>query len=222
MALQTREQHIRREKATSNICTAQALLAIIASMYAVYHGPKGLRAIAGEIHGKAQILDKQLKALGYTQNNSSYFDTLNIEADRALKSKVKSLANKAKMNLYYTSNSIQVSIDECCSMSDLQKLVNVFAEAKGETATIKGGLPRGMKISSPLRRSSEYLTHPVFNSYHTETKMMRYIKQLENKDLSLTHSMIALGSCTMKLNAATQLIPVSWEEFANIHPFAPA
>jgi glycine cleavage system P protein (glycine dehydrogenase) len=222
MALQTREQHIRREKATSNICTAQALLAIMAGMYAVYHGPKGVHAIANRIHVTTQVLNNQLKALGYNQMNSGFFDTLCIEATDKKIATIKKLALASKINFHYTKNAIQVTIDETVLESDLLDLINIFAKANRKKSATKFNVPAGLKIPAKLRRTSEYLTHPVFNSYHTETKMMRYIKQLENKDLSLTHSMIPLGSCTMKLNAATQLIPVSWEEFANIHPFAPA
>ncbi|MEM1322885.1 MAG: aminomethyl-transferring glycine dehydrogenase [Bacteroidota bacterium] len=221
MALQTREQHIRREKATSNICTAQALLAIMASMYAVYHGPKGLRAIAQEIHGKTQILDKQLQKLGYTQTNKAYFDTLAVEVNTALKNKIKRACRSKKINLLYTKTGLQVSLDETVTTSDLQQLINIFAAAQGQEVEVKVRLPRSIKAPAAVKRQSEYLTHPVFNSHHTETKMMRYIRKLEGRDLSLMHSMIPLGSCTMKLNAATQLIPVSWPAFADIHPFAP-
>ncbi len=221
MALQTREQHIRREKATSNICTAQALLAIMAGMYAVYHGPNGVRAIASRVHTLAQILNNNLKKLGYKQINSAFFDTLCIEATDKKIAAVKKLAVAAKVNFYYTKNTIQVALDETVSEEDILAIINIFAKANRAKAIDKFTVPKGLKIPTKLRRESSYLSHPIFNSYHTETKMMRYIKQLENKDLSLTHSMIPLGSCTMKLNAATQLIPVSWEEFADIHPFAP-
>ena len=220
MALQTREQHIRREKATSNICTAQALLAIMAGMYSVYHGPKGIEAIAKRIHTSAQVLNNVLKKLGFEQTNSSFFDTLNIAADSKTIAQVKKAAVSAKINFFYTKNSIQVSLDETVIESDLMDIINVFASVKKQSVA-KISVPKGLKIPSKLKRTSEYMTHPVFNVHHTETKMMRYVKSLENKDLSLTHSMIPLGSCTMKLNAATQLIPVSWPEFANIHPFVP-
>ena len=221
MALQTREQHIRREKATSNICTAQALLAIMAGMYGVYHGPKGVKAIANRIHVTAQILNNNLKTLGYKQTNSGFFDTLSIEATTKKIAAIKKLAISAKINFHYTKNSVQVTIDETVLDQDVLDIINVFAKANRKKAVSDFKVPKALKVPAKLRRESKYLTHPVFNSHHTETKMMRYIKQLENKDLSLTHSMIPLGSCTMKLNAATQLIPVSWEEFANIHPFAP-
>ena len=221
MALQTREQHIRREKATSNICTAQALLAVMAGMYAVYHGPKGIKAIATRIHTTAQVLNNELKKLGFNQTNSSFFDTLNIEADTATITTIKKAALASKINFFYTKNSIQVSLDETVMEPDLMDIINIFAGVKKKSVS-KISIPKGLNIPSKLKRTSAYLTHPVFNIHHTETKMMRYVKSLENKDLSLTHSMIALGSCTMKLNAATQLIPVSWSAFANIHPFAPS
>ncbi|MEM9920340.1 MAG: aminomethyl-transferring glycine dehydrogenase [Bacteroidota bacterium] len=222
MALQTREQHIRREKATSNICTAQALLAIMAGMYAVYHGPVGIRAIASQIQRLTQGLDKQLKKLGFEQSNRYYFDTLCIEVpETALRNKVKKLALRNKMNFLYGKDSIQISIDETTTAEDIRLIRNIFAEAKGEEVPAGLTIPKSAKVPSKLARQTEYLTHPIFNSHHTETKMMRYIKSLENKDLSLMHSMIPLGSCTMKLNAASELIPVSWPEFANLHPFAP-
>ncbi len=221
MALQTREQHIRREKATSNICTAQALLAIMAGMYATYHGPAGIRAIAERVHTSAKVVNNGLTALGYKQNNRGFFDTLNVSVTDKQLTNIKKLANAAKINFYYSRNSVQVSIDETVLEQDILEIINIFAKATRRKTVSSFKVPKSLKVPSRLRRTSEYLTHPVFNSYHTETKMMRYIKRLENKDLSLTHSMIPLGSCTMKLNAATQLIPVSWEEFANIHPFAP-
>jgi glycine dehydrogenase len=222
MALQTREQHIRREKATSNICTAQALLAIMAGMYAAYHGPKGIRAIADRIHALAQILDANLRQLGYEQLNEHYFDTLNLKVDHHLEATIRGLALEKRVNFYYTAHTIQITLDETTDIEQVQALIGLFAEAKGtQVATPKLDEPKGLRLPEKLQRSSAILDHPVFNSYHTETKMMRYIKRLENKDLSLMHSMISLGSCTMKLNAATQLIPVSWENFADIHPFAP-
>jgi glycine dehydrogenase len=222
MALQTREQHIRREKATSNICTAQALLAIMAGMYAAYHGPKGIRAIADRIHALAQILDANLRQLGYEQLNEHYFDTLSIKVDHHLEATIKGLALEKRINFHYTAHTVQITLDETTDIEQVQALISLFAEARGTQAAVpKLDEPKGYKLPEKLQRSSAILDHPVFNSYHTETKMMRYIKRLENKDLSLMHSMISLGSCTMKLNAATQLIPVSWENFADIHPFAP-
>jgi glycine dehydrogenase len=221
MALQTREQHIRREKATSNICTAQALLAIMASMYAVYHGSTGIKAIATRIHSGAVALEKALLNLGFKNTNAHYFDTLRIEVKNndTLKA-IKSAAEKRQINFWYGADFVQISLDETVSLADLKDIVDVFESvAKRPTRLIAEGL--AMRIPAQLTRESAILTHPIFNVHHTESKMMRYIKRLENKDLSLTHSMISLGSCTMKLNAASELIPVSWEEFANIHPFAP-
>ena len=221
MALQTREQHIRREKATSNICTAQALLANIAAMYAVYHGPAGLRAIASGIRDTAAAVERALTSLGYRQTNEVYFDTLWIEGgDRAA---VRKLAEARAINFRYTESAVGIAFDETVSSGDAQDVVDVFAEAAGKAspATVIGAGTAGPSPPA-LRRSSEYLTHPVFNSHHSETQMMRYIRSLERKDVGLDTSMIPLGSCTMKLNAASEMIPVSWPEFASIHPFAPA
>ncbi len=221
MALQTREQHIRREKATSNICTAQALLAVMASMYAVYHGPKGIKAIARRVHELAKILDQNLQALGYEQQNGHYFDTLSIKADAELIQAIKTEALNQETNFWYTEDSIQISLDETVNLVEIERLTALFAKVKEQSASFTAEVKEGLQLPTALERSSGYLTHPKFNSYHTETEMMRYLKSLENKDLSLMHSMIPLGSCTMKLNAATELIPVSWPEFANVHPFAP-
>ncbi len=222
MALQTREQHIRREKATSNICTAQALLAVMAGMYAVYHGPKGIKAIAERIHTLARILDQQLKNLGYNQVNQHYFDTLRLEMDGKMVEEVRRIALAHQTNFFYESNAVQVSLDETAGLEQLNIILAIFAEAKGASFSLNGAEPAGYQLPEALHRKTPYLEHAVFNSFHTETKMMRYLKMLENKDLSLVHSMIPLGSCTMKLNAATELIPVSWAAFANLHPFAPA
>lgn len=221
MALQTREQHIRREKATSNICTAQALLAVMASMYAVYHGPKGIQAIARRIHELAKILDHNLKQLGYEQQNEHFFDTLTIKADAEMIQAVKTEALSQEINFWYTGDSIQISLDETVNLQEIERLSALFAKIKGQTASFNTEVEEDLQFPTTLKRESDYLTHPKFNSYHTETDMMRYLKSLENKDLSLVHSMIPLGSCTMKLNAASELIPVSWPEFANLHPFAP-
>jgi glycine dehydrogenase len=223
MALQTREQHIRREKATSNICTAQALLAIMAGMYAVYHGAEGLKAIAQRTHYITQMLEAHLTAMGYVQDNTYYFDTLSFSVDAETKKTIKRLALSNKMNFYYgADNKIQITLDETTSNEAVQTIIQVFAQAKNQSPMMMGLELDNNKIPSSLHRTSEYLTHPVFSAHRSESQMMRYIKSLENKDLSLVHSMIPLGSCTMKLNAATELFPVSWEEFANIHPFAPA
>ncbi|MFZ1497100.1 MAG: aminomethyl-transferring glycine dehydrogenase, partial [Saprospiraceae bacterium] len=221
MALQTREQHIRREKATSNICTAQALLANMAAMFAVYHGPKGIKGIATKIHHQTQVVNEYATMFGFRQMNSHFFDTLCIEADAALQKRIKTFAERQKINFYYGKNCVQISLDETVTETDITNIAMVFAAVQNKT--LNGKMPKASGVQAPkaLIRQSAYLLHPVFNSYHTESNMMRYIKRLENKDLSLTHSMISLGSCTMKLNAATEMIPVSWENFANMHPFAP-
>jgi len=226
MALQTREQHIRREKATSNICTAQALLAIMAGMYAVYHGAEGLCQIAGRVHAFAAILDKELQKLGYQQLNKYYFDTLKIKTTADSQLKIKQLALSAGINLRYIDNEcIGISIDETVEVQDVAHLVELFAQATGKkTAEINfSEYQAGIEVHFPktFQRQSEFLSHPVFHKFHSETKMMRYIKELEKKDLSLTTSMIPLGSCTMKLNPATAMIPVSLPEFSKIHPFVP-
>jgi len=220
MALQTREQHIRRDKATSNICTAQALLAIMASMYAVYHGPEGIKGIAQQVHLSAVALANELKKLGYKIENENFFDTLKVSGtDNA---KIKSLAEAAEINFRYLDNAITISVDQTTNADDLNAIIEVFAKAAGKAVatTLTEEIVFSQKSTLKLR-SSNILTHPIFNSYHSESEMMRYIKRLENKDLSLTHSMISLGSCTMKLNAASELIPLTWNEFANIHPFVP-
>ncbi|MBL7699728.1 MAG: aminomethyl-transferring glycine dehydrogenase [Chitinophagaceae bacterium] len=222
MALQTREQHIKREKATSNICTAQALLANMAAMYAVYHGPAGLKKIATRVTTLAQILHTELTHAGYKQVNEYYFDTLKIKAEDS--AAIRKIAEAKEINFrYFDNNYIGISLDETTLPSDLLDIVSVFNEAKGNdtsSITIETDSPTA-HIPAALKRSSEFLTHSVFNAHHSESEMMRYIKHLENRDLSLNTSMIPLGSCTMKLNAATELIPVSWSEFANLHPFVP-
>ncbi len=226
MTLQTREQHIRREKATSNICTAQALLAIMAGMYGVYHGPDGIRRIAERTHTLATILDKELTGLGLRQLNEVYFDTLKVElADASAAKSVIARALEAGYNLRPIEDRfIGVALDETTTVRDVEMVAAAFASALGR-ARKQGQISVATSVAhvpAPFRRTSAYMTHPVFNSYHSETAMMRYIKSLENKDLSLTSSMIPLGSCTMKLNAATELMPVSWPEFAGLHPFVPA
>ena len=220
MALQTREQHIKREKATSNICTAQALLAVMASMYAVYHGAEGLKDIASTIHHHSYVLANNLKALGFDLASDSYFDTVTIIVSDEESKRIRDLAEHSEINLFYTHGAISISIDETTDASDIKVLLEVLASAKGTILSMSTSNGQEV-IPSILQRKSEYLTHPVFSSHLTESKMMRYIKSLENKDLSLVHSMIALGSCTMKLNAASELIPVSWPEFSLLHPFAP-
>jgi glycine dehydrogenase len=226
MALQTREQHIRREKATSNICTAQTLLANMAGLYAVYHGPEGLKNIATQIHIKAKILAEQLEALGFKQINSIFFDTLRIDTSNpeTLKA-VQKQALQAQVNFRYIDDRhVAIGLDETTTPENLQKIVEIFAAAAGKSASaIDWEKYSGIKpaFGESLTRQSDFLTHPVFHKYHTETKMMRYIRSLENKDLTLATSMIPLGSCTMKLNAATELMPVSWREFNGLHPFVP-
>jgi len=225
MALQTREQHIRRDKASSNICTAQALLAIMASFYAVYHGPKGIKNIALRINDLTKLADKAIQALGYKQVNATYFDTLRFEVDKEL-SPLKSEALNQELNFYYADNTVGISIDETTTLADIETIVKVFAKIKGKSVNdvdLSGFTNElGNSIPEELERASDYLTHPVFNSYHSESEMLRYIKSLEAKDLSLCHSMIPLGSCTMKLNATTEMVPVTWARFGGLHPFAPA
>src|SRR3954452_1408166 len=218
MALATREQHIRREKATSNICTAQALLANIAAMYAVYHGPDGLRDIGQRIHGMARALEGALTAAGVRQTNAAYFDTLRVEAVHA--SMLRPAAEAAGLNFrYFADGAVGISVDETTTIEDVTDIVMVFTA--GNRPVFKPGAPPTIKVPVGLRRSTPYLTHPVFNSYHSETEMMRYIRSLERKDVGLDTSMIPLGSCTMKLNAAAEMLPVTWPEFSRIHPFAP-
>jgi len=222
MALQTREQHIRREKATSNICTAQALLANMAAMYAVYHGAEGLKNIAGRITLLTQTLAEHLEESGYELMNKSYFDTITFKINNT--EKIKTISQKHEMNFHFPSeNLITISLDETTTKSDVLNILSVFNSAKDiDTTAITFDSETNLEnIPVSLQRTSDFLLHPVFNKYHSETEMMRYLKFLENKDLSLTQSMIALGSCTMKLNAATELIPVSWTHFSKIHPFAP-
>ncbi|MEM6269433.1 MAG: aminomethyl-transferring glycine dehydrogenase [Bacteroidota bacterium] len=226
MALQTREQHIKREKATSNICTAQALLAIMAGMYAVYHGPKGLQNIALRIHTLARLLSDQLNGMGYRQENVWFFDTLKVQLRGITAGQFRNIAEQRELNFrYIDEHYVGISIDETHGPEDLHAILEAFAAAAGKTYTPVDFQALAdeveLNFSADLTRANDYLTHPVFHSYHSETEMMRYIKRLESRDLSLTHSMIALGSCTMKLNAASELMPITWPEFANMHPFAP-
>ncbi|KEQ28987.1 glycine dehydrogenase [Pedobacter antarcticus 4BY] len=224
MALQTREQHIRRDKATSNICTAQALLAIMAGFYAVYHGPKGLKLIAERTHGLAVALSDSLTQIGYSQLNKVYFDTIQVELGD-LKDSIHKECIDNEINLYYKGTVAYISLDETTSLEDIKLLNKIFSKVKGIAAdSVELASEEHIEtvIPAALQRQSAYLTHPVFNSHHSEHEMLRYIKSLEAKDLSLCHSMIALGSCTMKLNATTEMIPVTWAEFSKIHPFAPA
>lgn len=215
MALQTREQHIKRDKATSNICTAQALLAIMAGMYAAYHGAAGIRTIAQSIHQRTSQLAAALRSAGYKLRNTSWFDTITLDGLDVIKiEEIRRNAESLEINLCYHLGDIRISLDETASDTDIENLCKVFGASHPEASA--SGLP------TPLVRTSEYLAHPVFNSYHSESEMMRYIKLLENKDISLTRSMITLGSCTMKLNAASEMYPVSLPAFSAMHPFAPA
>lgn len=219
MALQTREQHIKRDKATSNICTAQVLLAVMAGMYAVYHGPKGLEYIANIVHKSAVSLAEKLEKLGFEQKNSAYFDTLQIKADTE---KVKKVAQENEINFYYpNADTVCISLNETTTLDDLNAIVSVFAKVKAEKSQTIKELSNETSIPENLQRKTEFLTHEIFNLHHSETEMMRYIKKLERKDLSLNHSMISLGSCTMKLNAASEMLPLSNPQWGNIHPFVP-
>jgi len=219
MALQTREQHIKRDRATSNICTAQVLLAVMAGMYAVYHGPKGIKKIAKRIHLNAAKLEKKLVDLGLTQLNDHYFDTLKIKID-ATAVRVEAEKNKINFN-YIDEKTVGIAINEASDEIALLKILNVF-EAVVQQKNISGKIKiENHRYPLDQKRSSPFLTHKVFNAYHSETAMMRYIKSLERKDLALNHSMISLGSCTMKLNAAAEMLPLSWPRWSNIHPFVP-
>ncbi len=226
MALQTREQHIKRERATSNICTAQALLATMAGMYAVYHGPKGIKEIAEDIHCLAVCLSKEMEAYGYKQENEFFFDTLKVQIPDNVKIEdLKQLAEESEINfMYFDDKHIGISIDETTGRSDIKAILEVFAKSQGKSCpdTPICKTCQEVKIQDSLIRSSEFMTNEVFNSYHSETEMMRYIKKLEVKDLSLNRAMIPLGSCTMKLNAAAEMLPISWPELGAIHPFVPA
>ena len=223
MALQTREQHIRRDKATSNICTAQALLAIMAGFYAVYHGPKGLKLIAERTHGLTVTLAQSLEKIGYTVSAKAYFDTIQLDLGD-LSGAIHSECLNNEINLNYKGSVVTIALDETVSAEDVKLLVKIFAKVKAIAADAVELADQNVTtvIPAALLRTSAYLTHPVFNAHHSEHEMLRYIKSLEAKDLSLCHSMIALGSCTMKLNATTEMIPVTWPEFGKIHPFAPA
>ncbi len=218
MALQTREQHIKREKATSNICTAQVLLAVMAGMYAVYHGPKGLTYIANKIHQQAVALTNALNQMGVYQTNTHFFDTLSFKADAK---KVEKVALANELNFFYPdTETVVLSLNETTSVEDLQKIIHIFAEALQKDA-VQVVLENHSQIPSNLQRTSFFLTHEVFNSYHSESALMRYIKKLERKDLALNHSMISLGSCTMKLNAAAEMLPLSMPQWNQLHPFVP-
>ena len=224
MALQTREQHIRRDQATSNICTAQALLAVMASMYAVYHGADGLKRIALRIHRLANLLVSGLRSLGYESANHAWFDTVSFHLPEEQADSIFSRAQEAGINLYRGNGGLSISINEKTKREHITKLWSIFAngrEVEDITRIDQSIEPGFTPIPDQLQRKSDFLQHPVFNRYHSETEMLRYIKRLENKDLSLAHAMISLGSCTMKLNATTEMIPITWPEFCDMHPFAP-
>lgn len=219
MALQTREQHIKRDKATSNICTAQVLLAVMASMYGVYHGPKGLQYIANKVHRSAAELTDALEQLGYYQENDYYFDTIRIKTNAA---KIKEVAEASEINFYYPEeDTVSISLNEATSLTDLNNIIAVFAHVAGKASIKVTSLEKDIIDKENVARDSDFMTNEVFNKYHSETELMRYIKKLERKDLSLNHSMISLGSCTMKLNAAAEMLPLSYPQWGNIHPFVP-
>ena len=222
MALQTREQHIRREKATSNICTAQVLLAVIAGMYAVYHGPEGLKKIASKVYGLTKLTKDGLERMGVEVETENFFDTITVKADAAT---IRKAAEQKEVNFRFVDDStIGISFDEAKNLEDVNLILNIFAKALGEKNDFDlAAESKKAKVEFPeaLTRTSEFMDHEVFHLYHSEHEMLRYMKRLENKDLSLVHSMISLGSCTMKLNATAEMIPVTWPEFGQIHPFAP-
>jgi len=222
MALQTREQHIRRDKATSNICTAQALLAVMASMYAVYHGPDGLERIANNVHSFTRRAAEGAKALGYTLANGSYFDTITLCLPNGTTGeKVRTAMEARGINVRYAGDQVSIAFDETVRAQDVDDVLAALAEAVGGKTVSASSNGSSTSIPGDLQRKSAILEHPVFNTHHTELELQRYIKRLENKDFSLMHGMIPLGSCTMKLNAASTLLPLTWPEWANIHPFAP-
>ena len=216
MALQTREQHIKRDKATSNICTAQVLLSVMAGMYGVYHGPSGLKAIAGQIHHKAQVLAESAAKAGIKVKHQAYFDTIWLEVPEH---KVRPIAEQSGVNFYYTQQGVGIAVNETTSDSDLEEILAILGKALD--VSIARTEPNRAAIDGAIRRTSEFMQEEVFNTYHSETELMRYIKRLESKDLALNTSMISLGSCTMKLNAATEMIPLGWTLWADMHPFAP-
>ncbi len=223
MALQTREQHIKREKATSNICTAQALLATMAGFYAVYHGPEGIRDIALRIHSIASLLEQEINKLGYRQVNTCYFDTLQFTLPTGMSAEqVRTIALNHQVNLrYFDNGNVGLSVNETTDIEAVNVLLSIFGIAAGKDYPSVSDIPQANTLHEAFKRHSSYLTHEVFNKYHTETEMMRYIKRLDRKDISLAHSMIPLGSCTMKLNAAAEMLPLSRPEFMNLHPFVP-
>jgi glycine dehydrogenase len=221
MAMQTREQHIRRDKATSNICTAQALLANMASLYGVYHGPEGIKAIATRIHHMTVVTAQALQSSGYHVTSSNFFDTFVVDVGRSGKSSrsIQDAAIQQGVNIRVIDNNrVGISFGESITKADTIALLNAFEVTNAESLL---ALPPKPVLAEALTRTSSFMTHPVFNTYHSESMMLRYMKHLESKDLSLNFSMISLGSCTMKLNATSEMIPVTWPETANLHPFAP-
>ncbi|TKG94787.1 glycine dehydrogenase (aminomethyl-transferring) [Puteibacter caeruleilacunae] len=223
LALQTREQHIKRDKATSNICTAQALLATMAGFYGVYHGPEGIAEIATRIHSIAKFLSAEIEKLGYIQGNKQYFDTIRFALPKHVKLEdIEWLSVAKEMNFrYFDSHEVGLSIDETTNLEDINMILEVFARAANKPFAEVLEMPENVDVAEDIRRTSDFMVQDVFNKYRSETEMLRYIKRLERKDISLTHSMISLGSCTMKLNAATEMLPLSWIEFGGIHPFVP-
>ncbi len=223
MALQTREQHIKRERATSNICTAQALLAIMSSFYAVYHGQEGVSEIANRVHSIAAYIAEEVENLGYRQINDNFFDTIKIEVpDNVRLSDIRRYSTELEMNFrYFKSGEVGISIDETTNMDDVNWILEVFSKANNKEVILHENVSELNTIDATYLRQSSFLTHEVFKRYRSETEMVRYIKKLERKDISLTHSMISLGSCTMKLNAATEMLPLSWIQFNGLHPFVP-
>jgi len=223
LALQTREQHIKRDKATSNICTAQALLATMAGMYAIYHGPEGIKAIAERVHNIARLLAREITKLGYTQVNKKHFDTIRIDLPRHVKREdIEWLSVDLEMNFrYFENGQVGLSIDETTNIEDINWILEVFAKAANKPVPVIDSIADDRSVDADIKRQSKFLKQEVFSKYRSETEMARYIKRLEKKDISLVHSMISLGSCTMKLNAATEMLPLSWIEFNGIHPYVP-
>lgn len=222
LALQTREQHIRRDKATSNICTAQALLANMSAMYAVYHGSDGLKEIANKIHHSTLTLNQGLIDAGHKVLNEIFFDTLHINPTGLTSAEIRKAAEAKEINFrYFEDGTIGVALDETVKPKDLEDLLSIFRCKTLAQVLETSDFNKHSIAKSQFRRTSSFLTHPVFSSHHSETRMVRYMKKLENKDISLVHSMIPLGSCTMKLNSTTEMIPCSYRHFTDIHPFAP-
>jgi len=223
LALQTREQHIKRDKATSNICTAQALLATMAGMYAIYHGPEGIKAIAERVHNIARLLAREITKLGYAQVNKKHFDTIRIDLPRHVKREdIEWLSLDLEMNFrYFANGQVGLSIDETTNIEDINWILEVFAKAANKPVPVIDSIADDRSVDADIKRQSKFLKQEVFSKYRSETEMARYIKRLEKKDISLVHSMISLGSCTMKLNAATEMLPLSWIEFNGIHPYVP-